>query len=167
MTSLFQIALEHKQMYDNLLNLDLDPQTFKDTLESESYALEVKAQNCCYAIRSCDFQLSAINSEIDRLVALQAKVANRQDSIKEYVKMCMQTAGALKISSGTFTLALQNNPPKVDIFEPNLIPDYYMRTPEPKPVVPAPDKDLIARDIKEGKDVQGARLVTSQRLVIK
>lgn len=167
MTSLFQIAIEHRAMYDRLLDLDLDDQTFADTLEGESYPLEVKAQNCCYAIRTCDFELAAVNSEIDRLLEIQSRVAKRQDAIRKYVKLCMEVSNTSKISAGTFALSLQNNPPSVDIFEPALIPADYMRTPEPKPPVAAPDKKLIAQAIKDGFDVQGARLVTSQRLVIK
>lgn len=154
-------------MYNKLLDLDLDEQTLADTLEGESYPLEVKAQNCCYAMRTCEFELSAIDSEVERLMSLSVRIKKRGDGLKEYVKTCMQIAGVTKISAGTFSLSLQNNPASVDVFEPSLIPADYMRTPEPKPPVAAPDKALIKQAINDGFEVQGARLVTSQRLVIK
>lgn len=147
--------------------MDMDEKTLKDTLEGEAYPLEVKAQNCCYAIRSCAFDLAAISSEIDRLNALAKRIDKRQENISDYVKNCMQIAGVTKISAGTFALSLQNNPASVDIFERDLIPADYWRTPEPKPPEPAPDKKLIKQAINDGFDVQGARLVTVQRLVIK
>ena len=167
MTSLFQVAVEHRAMYNRLLDLDLDDQVLADTLEGESFAIEQKAQNCCYAMRTCEFELAAIDSEVERLMTLSTRIKKRGDNLKAYVKTCMEIAGVTRLAAGTFSLSIQNNPASVDVFEPSLIPDDYMRTPEPKPPVAVPDKKLIKQAIDDGFEVQGARLVTSTRLVIK
>jgi hypothetical protein len=165
--SLFNIAVEHRQMVVRLMDLDLDEQTMLDTLEGESFPLEQKAQNITYVIRNCQFEQDAIDSEIERLTKLKAQIANREKSLRAYTQKCMEIAGVSKIAAGTFSLALQKNPASVEIFEPALIPDDYMRLPEPKPPVAAPDKKLIAQAIKDGFDVPGAKLIQSTRLVIK
>jgi hypothetical protein len=165
--SLFQIAAEHRAMVTRLMDLDLDEQTLADTLDGESYALEQKAQNITYVIRNCQFEQDAIDKEIERLTALKQSIARREKQLRDYTQRCMEIAGVTKISAGTFALSLQKNPASVEIFEPALIPEPYMRLPEPKPPVAAPDKKLIAQAIKDGFDVPGAKLVQSQRLVIK
>ncbi len=98
---------------------------------------------------------------------MRERIAKRGDNLKTYVKTCLEVAGVDKLAAGTFSLRIQNNPASVDIFQPELIPDLYMRTPEPKPPVAVPDKKLIKQAIDDGFEVQGARLVTSTRLVIK
>lgn len=165
--SLFQIAAEHRAMVVRLMDLDLDEQTMLDTLEGESFPLEQKAQNITYVIRNCQLEQDAIDSEIERLTKLKTQIANREKNLRAYTQRCMEIAGVSKISAGTFSLSLQKNPASVEIFEPALVPDLYMRVPEPKPPVAAPDKKLIAQAIKDGFDVPGAKLVQSVRLVIK
>lgn len=165
--SLFNIAVEHRQMVVRLMDLDLDEQTMLDTLEGESYPLEQKAQNITYVIRNCQLEQDAIDSEIERLTKMKAQIANREKSLRSYTQKCMEIAGVSKITAGTFALSIQKNPASVEIFEPAMIPDDYMRLPEPKPPVAAPDKKLIAQAIKDGFEVPGAKLVQSQRLVIK
>ena len=165
--SLFNIAVEHRQMVIRLMDLDLDEQTMLDTLEGESYAIEQKSQNICYVIRNCQMEQDAIDSEIERLTKLKAQIANREKSLRTYTQKCMEIAGVSKITAGTFALSIQKNPASVEIFEPALVPDDYMRLPEPKPPVATPDKKLIAQAIKDGFDVPGAKLLQSTRLVIK
>jgi hypothetical protein len=55
----------------------------------------------------------------------------------------------------------------VSIFDEKQIPAEFMRTPEPKPPVPVPNKKAIAEAIKAGIDVPGAKIVKSDRLEIR
>ena len=77
----------------------------------------------------------------------------------------MQTCGISKVESPLFKISLQNNPPSVDIYEPGLIDSEYMRQPETPP--PVPDKTALKAALKAGIEVQGAKLVQSQRLVVR
>ena len=52
----------------------------------------------------------------------------------------------------------------VMIEDEKAIPPQYMRTPEPKPPVPAPDKKAIKAAIEGGVTVPGAALVKGYRL---
>lgn len=163
--SLYQIAAEHRHMVEALMATDNDSQTVADTIEAESYPLEVKAQNVAYAIRNMEATAAAIKEAEKQMAERRKSIENRAQHIRDYLQTCMEVAGVTKIECPHFALSIKNNPPSVDVFEPALIPAEYMKTPEPPP--PAPDKTAIKEAIKAGKEVPGAMLVQAKRLEIK
>jgi len=165
--SLFNVAIEHRALVEKLSNLDLDEATFADTLEAESYPLEVKAQNCAYVIKNHEMLENGIKKRIDEMQERLSSVKKRREALEKYVLTCMQIAKVKEISCADFEISIKNNPPSVDVYEEALLSVDYMRTPEPKPPVPVPDKMLIKKALQDGFEVQGARLVQSQRLNLK
>jgi hypothetical protein len=167
-TSFFMIAIDYRQQVEQLMDLQDDEQTIADTVESLQWPVEVKAENCMFVVRDCQFKLQALDSEIERLSAMRERVAKKETDLRSYVHLCMEAAGIQKIMAGTFNLALQKNPASVEILDERQIPAAYMRTPEPKPVVPAPDKKAILAALKLGEDIPGAKLAAEKtRLVVK
>jgi len=79
----------------------------------------------------------------------------------------MERAGFEKIECPLFKLSIRKNPPSVEILDQLSLPPEFMRTPEPKPPVPAPDKAAIKAALQAGKDVPGARLAQGTRLEVK
>lgn len=163
--SLYQIAAEHRHMVEALMSTDNDAQTIADTIEAESYPLEVKAQNVAYAIRNLEATAAAIKEAEKQMADRRKAIENRAVHIRDYLQMCMEVAGVQKIECPHFALAIKSNPPSVDVFEPKLVPIDFMRLPEPPPAVP--DKTAIKEAIKAGKEVPGAMLVQVKRLEIK
>lgn len=163
--SLYQLAAEHRAVAEQLADLDMDPQTVADTLEAMSGDLEAKAQNVVFFARNLEAVAASIKDAEKAMADRRKAMEKRADHLREYVQQCMETAGIKSIECPHFKLALQANPPSVDVFEPGLIPASFMRQPEPPP--PAPDKTAIKDAIKAGQDVPGARLISSTRLVIK
>lgn len=163
--SLYQIAAEFRQMVDALTDCQDDAQAVADTIEAESYPLELKAQNVAYAIRNLEASAAAIKEAESQMAERRKRIEKRAESIRDYLHTCMKLANVTKIECPHFALSIAKNPASVDIFEPGLIPDLYMKTPEPPPAVP--DKKLIAQAIKDGFEVPGARLVQATRLAIK
>lgn len=163
--SLYVIAQEHRQMVNALMATDNDEQTIADTIEAESYPLEVKAQNVAYAIKTLEANAAAIKDAEKQMADRRKAMENRAMHIKTYLQTCMEIAGVSKIDCPHFALSIKNNPPSVDVFEPGLIPAEFMKQPEPPP--PAPDKKAIAEAIKAGREVPGAMLVQGKRLEIK
>lgn len=163
--SLYNIAQEHRALVARLMDTQDDQQVIADTIEAESYPLEIKAQNVAYAIKNLEATATAIKAAEKEMSDRRKSIENRAEHLREYTKTCMEVAGVSKIECPHFALSIKNNPESVDIFEPSLIPAEYMRTPEPPP--PAPDKTAIKNAIKDGFEVAGAKLVSGTRLDIK
>lgn len=163
--SLYQIASEFRDMVDHLTNTQDDAQAIADTIEAESYPLEVKAQNVAYAIRNLEASAAAIKQAEQDMAERRKRIEKRAEQVRDYLKQCMELAGISKIDCPHFQLSIQKNPPSVDVFEPALVPAEFMSMPEPPP--PSPDKAAIKMAIKVGRDVPGATLTTGTRLAIK
>lgn len=163
--SLYTIAQEHRAMVARLMETQEDAVAIADTIEAESYPLEVKAQNVAYAVKNLEATAAAIKSAEQEMATRRKAVENRASGLKEYAKTCMEIAGVTKIDCPHFALSIRSNPPSVDVFEPSLIPLKFMKQPEPPPA--APDKTAIKEAIKAGEDVPGALLAQGTRLEIK
>lgn len=163
--SLYVIAQEHRAMVERLMQTQDDAVTIADTIEAESYPLEVKAQNLAYAIKNLDATAEAIKAAEKEMATRRKAIENRANHLREYAKKCMDVAGVKKIECQHFAISIKNNPESVSIFEDALIPDEYMRKPEPPQAVP--DKVSIKEAIKAGKEVPGAILVQDTRIDIK
>lgn len=164
MSNLYEIAHQYRADVARLEELDLDDETFANTLEGLSGELEAKATNVIFYAKNLDATADAIKKAEEDMATRRKALQRRSERLREYVKHNMLASGILKISCDYFQITIQNNPPAVDVFEPGLLPQDYMRE------IPAkfePDKTLIAKAIKDGFEVPGAKLNQSQRLVIK
>lgn len=163
--SLYTIAQEHCAMVELLMETQDDVQAIADTIDAESYPLEVKAQNVAYAIKNLDATAAAIKQAEADMAARRKAIENRAAHLREYTKTCMEVAGVSKIDCTHFALSIKKNPAAVDIFEPGLIPAEFMKQPEPPPA--SPDKELIKAALRAGRDVPGALLAQGSRLEIR
>lgn len=165
MTALYVLAQEYRAAAEQLADLDLDPQTVSDTLESMGGDLEVKAKNTALVIRNIEATADAIKAAEQEMSKRRKAMENRAAALTQYLLDSMQFAGIQKIESPHLCLTIKKNPAAVVIDGVDLIPSEFMKTPEPPP--PAPDKKAIAEAIKGGKEVPGAHLVQGVRLEIK
>lgn len=163
--SLYNIAQEHRAMVERLMDFQDDSQAISDTIEAESYPLEVKAQNTAYAVKTLKATVEAIKVEEKNMATRRKAIENHIMRIEEYLKTCMEVAGVLKIECAHFRIAIKKNPPSVEVFEPSLVPVEFMKTPEPPP--PDVDKAAIRGAIASGKEVPGAMMVQGTRVEIK
>ncbi|MGJ7512384.1 siphovirus Gp157 family protein [Variovorax sp. GT1P44] len=162
--TLYEISAAYRADVEKLANLDLDEETLADTLEGMSGELEEKAQNVIFFARNLEATAAAIKEAEAKMAARRKALETRADGLRRYVFSAMQLAGVTKIECPYFRLAIQNNPPSVDLYEPDLLPLEYMTQPETPP--PAPDRKAIGAALKAGKDVPGAKLTQGQRLAI-
>lgn len=163
--TLYEIAAEFRQMVAALMATDADAQAVADTIEGESWPLEIKAQNVAYAIKTLLASAEAIKAAEGEMAARRKAMENRAASIKDYLLMCMELAGVQKIDCPHFSIKIAANPPAVLIEDERQIPASFFKTPEPPP--PMVDKKAIAEALKAGEDVPGARLTRGRRIDIK
>lgn len=101
-------------------------------------------------------------------VTERAKTAEKRAAwLRQYLATHMAGAGITKISDerGLFSATLDVGRDKsVDVFDADQVPTAYRRF---VPAQSEPDKALIARCIKVGAEVPGARVVARDRLTIR
>ena len=114
-----------------------------------------RASNLGRWIRNIDGNIEAVESEIVRLKKRKEVNDHLKDRLKAYLKDSMEKAGMDKIDTGIMVLAIQRNPPSVDVVDEGSIPASY------KDVIPEQyviSKKRILEALKAGEEVKGVVL---------
>lgn len=166
--SLFSLTGQYLELAHKLADLELDVETIADTIEASGIVDNItdKIQAIEYVARGSESHNAAIDDEINRLQALKAHRSKVAQELRGYIKRSMEALEIEKITCPLFSVSIRKNPPAVDPYDLNLLPAEYWSTPAPKPPVSTPNKALIAAELKAGKDVPGACLKHSTRLVV-
>jgi hypothetical protein len=148
-----------------LQDLDLDPQTLADTLESLTGELEVKATNVAMFVRNLESLADQIKQAEATMSARRKAIEHRADAVREYLLANMQRTGITKIESPYFRISIKQNPASVVITDETQIPSKYLR----QPPIPAPvaDKKEIKAALEFGENIKGCELQRTVRLEIK
>lgn len=153
---------ELSQNYLAVQDMDLEPETLKDTLDSIEEAIEVKAENIAKWIRNLEADKKAFEEEEKRFKEKKQAADNRIKSLKLYLEDNMRLTGKTKFKAGFFSFAIQNNPPSVEVFDEALIPKQFLIA-QPVKIDRAGIKELL----KAGEEVPGAELKHSSGLRIR
>jgi hypothetical protein len=165
--ALYSIVSEYREQAEQLADMDLDEQTFKDSLESIQWPVEEKARAVAAVIGNMvaanDMLADFIKRKQAQLKAMQA----REDHLREYLLRNMLDCEITEIKSndGSLTIKVKNNPPSVIVDSLVEIPWEYMREKPPPPA--EPDKVAIKEALKAGINVPGAHLESKVSVSIK
>lgn len=133
-------------------------------LKSEINTLVVnKGKDLIYVLRKQDNYADAIDEEIKRLQALKKSYTKKKENLSNYIKMCMITNGIKAIETPIGKLSVVNNAESVEIYDESLIDKKFIKTKVEETI----SKTDIKNAIKNGEEVQGARLVRNTRLAVK
>ena len=168
MSNLNLIKYELKEI-NNIINfLDnqnnkLDEQTINDTKESVSLLLEEKSDQLELLLK--DLELKAEKcKEIADFYTKKAKQANeKKKALKELILGTMQKLGTKKIETVTGTFTIRNNNPSLVIDDKSLIPAKFVTMIQSDKI----EKEEIKKAIKNGEEIAGAHLETSQSLLVR
>lgn len=163
--TLYQISDSYLADVRKLEELDLDEQTFLDTLEGLSGELEVKATNVAMFVKNLEASADAIKQAEKQMADRRKAIEAKAERIRNYLLENMVKTGISKIECPHFVLSVRKNPPSVDAFSIDQIPDDYFDIPEPPP--PTLNKKRLAEDLKAGVVIDGARLTQGNSLQIK
>lgn len=147
--------------FQEVQNMELDPEVMKDTLDSIEDAIENKAENIAKLIRNHEADVSAYKEE-ERLKTKRQATENKVKWLKTYLEDCMKLAGKTKFKSGMFNFSIQKNPVSVNITDENILPEDYL-IPQP----PKVDKSSLKEALKNGIEVPGAELKQTEGLRIR
>ena len=119
--------------------------------------------NVAKFMQNLDATAKAIKEAEQQMAKRRKAIENRARWIKDYLKANMEAAGITKIESPWFSLAIQKNPPSMDVLYENALPDDY----KTEVVTVKIDKAAIKEALKEGEDVPGAVLRQGTRLAVR
>lgn len=160
--NLYELATQYQDALKTLDNLDLPAEVVSDTLEALTGELKEKCQNVAAYQQNLIATASAKREAAARLIAQAEALESRADSLIEYLDSNMQRSGITEITCPLFTVKYKKNPPSVSIIDDKLLDKRFIKT----KVTESVDKIAIKKAIKDGEKVEGAELVSAQRLVI-
>lgn len=120
---------ELTDMYQNIWNLveneDIDLDNLEMALKTIEDSLESKAEGIAKIIKSIESDAAVLKEEETRLASRRKALENKKENIKSYLKEQLSLAGIDKVKTPLMTIALQNNPPSVNVIEEDKIPKQY------------------------------------------
>lgn len=159
---LYELSDDYLRALEDLSEMDdLPPEAIADTLEGLMGAWEDKALNVARYVRNLEAEATAIEEAKKRMDMRAKSTANKAARLRDYLKGELERTG-LKPKAPDLALRLQNNPPSVFLDDETKIPQDFKHA----QVITTILKSEIAAAIKAGKDIAGAHLVQTRRLVI-
>ena len=144
-------------------NNELDEKTINDTKESVELLLEEKSEQLELILKELEAKEEKCK-EIADFYAIKAKRANeKKKALKELILGAMQKLGTKKIETVTGTFTIRNNTPSLIIDDKSLIPAKFVTMIQSDKI----EKEKIKKAIKNGEEIAGVHLETSQSLLIR
>lgn len=153
--SLYNITNSFITLFEKAEQGELTKEEIEEQGKDLAISLKNKSTSIIGYIRNLDLTSEAIKNEIDRLTTMKKAIDNKNAKFKEYVKQNMEELELQKIDTELGTLSIAKNPASVEIYDESMIADEYKK----EKVTVTIDKTAIKNAIKEGKEVEGARLV--------
>jgi len=162
--SIYELTEDYMNLLAMAEDPDIDEQAFMDTLEGIEGALEDKADGYAKVMKQLEANADGLEAEIKRLQERKSLMAKNVDRMKSTLQKMMETTGKEKFKTELFSFHIQNNPPSLvmDSEDIEVIPMEYLVPQDPKI-----DKTKIKTDIKAGKEITFAHMVTGRSLRIK
>lgn len=148
MATLYELTGKYQQLLQ--IADDVDPQVFKDTLDSITDVIDVKAINYAKVDRQLGADITEFKNEINRMTQRLNSMINNRKRLRENLLYNMQVVGKAKIKDNLFTINVQKNKKSLD-YDTNRIPKELLIKKETY----TPDKDKIKQMLDEGQDVDG------------
>ena len=148
--------------FQEVQNMDLDPEVMQDTLDSIEDAIENKAENIAKLVRNLESDVAAYKEEEERLKTKRQATENKVKWLKTYLEDNMKLTGKTKFKSGMFNFSIQKNPASVNITDEKAIPEEFLIQQPPKV-----DKTSLKEILKRGIEVPGAELKQTEGLRIR
>ena len=166
---LYQIAEDLRAILDEYESGAITDDMLADLIGDVDSAFDDKARAVAAYVQEQEAICTAIQTAIAKLCERNDKIIKRCNWLTDYLKAQMKAVDKRKIETPEFTIAIQENPPKVRLLVPaNEVPANFMT--KPKPPEPKPNLPAIRQHLKELGDLERcgwAKLEQDERLTIK
>lgn len=168
MAKLYELSDMNRSIWENIEAVLDDPEIDWDAAEADLKQIEQefdsKIENCAKLTVGMNGESESIAAEIERLTARRKALDNKTKRFKEYVKNEMIYSGRDKVKTDLFTVAVQNSPASLKVFnEADIPPEYFTVIPETTKL----DTAAVKAALKDGRRIPGAELFVDTHLRIK
>lgn len=125
--------------------------------------LKEKSADIVKYYKNRDSLVESIDKEIKRLQEMKKIGEKKQDSFKNYIKMCMEKMGVKKIETPNGNISLRKTPESVELIDEEIIPEKFKTTIQLEKI----SKTDIKKALQEGEEVPGATLKRGMSINIK
>lgn len=159
---LYELGESYTSLLEKIESGEFQLDDLKETLEAIEEAIEIKVESIAKIVKATEGEVGVILEEETRLANKRRALQNSAERLKEYAKGELRKTGIQKVKGKLFTIALQKNPPSVEIFSESDIPEDYFRIVTQKSI----DKKSILEVLKAGESVPGVSLKQTESLRI-
>lgn len=157
--NLYQITQSTQQLLEMLSEGEIPEDVYKDTVDS--LGAENAIDDVVKAIRNKQAEVEMFKAEADKLDEKAAAAQKSVESLKKLILDYMRATDQKKTGTGLFTVSRRSSK-SCELTDETKIPEQYL-IPQPAKI----DKKAILAELKEGKEIAGARLKESESIMIK
>lgn len=154
MSKLYEIANEYAQ----LENSEMDAEMIADTLEGIQGEFEDKAENLLAIVKNESALAEMLKAEAKSLTERARACENRVKNIKSYMASCIETMDVKSVTAGVHRLSVRKGSQSVQINDVDKLPSEFVEYVTDL----KPNKKYISEQLKLGKSIEGAELVTGK-----
>ncbi|WP_242367740.1 siphovirus Gp157 family protein [Lactobacillus intestinalis] len=156
--NVFELNTAIKQVQE----MDIDSETLADTLESLELPRNEKLDNVASWIEENKMKIEWLKGKRKQLSDLETKYKKQTERLQEFLTMAIDDSGQKEVKTKNHILKPRNYRDSVIVEATKDLPiDYVIR----KEVI-QPDKKLLYKDLKAGKEISGAHLKSNRKTVI-
>ena len=158
---LYEIGEKYLALQRMLEDGEYDEDAINNTLEAIETAAEDKIDNIACLIKSMESEANAIQAEIKKLEARAKAKSNSAERLKNYAKGQMALLGLEKVETARNVVRLGAARDRVAIDDLDALINYAESSGENDLITysaPEPSKKLIAKKLKNGETIPGAKL---------
>ncbi|AAM79952.1 TPA: siphovirus Gp157 family protein [Streptococcus pyogenes] len=155
---------ELEGIYAQLQSMDLDEETFQDTLDSIDFQadLENNIEYFVKMLKNAQADEEMYKAEKEAFYEKQKQAQAKIDKYKETIHLAMALSNKKKVDAGMFKVSLRKNK-KVEVLDETKIPLEYMT----EKIERKPDKKELAKLLKTGQEIAGVELIETESLQVK
>lgn len=167
--TLHDMAEQYRKLLDAALS-EVDPETgemadaFDVALRAIEDSIERKVDGYSYVREALEAWAGRLTKDATRLVKRAKTVAGRIERMENELRDAFVLGKLSRVDGERCSVTVKAPASAVDVFAVALIPPELMRTPDPP--APEPNKVEIAKRLKAGQEVPGARMKEGRRAVL-
>lgn len=156
--NVFELNTAIKQVQE----MDIDSETLADALESLELPRNEKLDNVASWIEENKMKIEWLKGKRKQLSDVETQLKKQTDRLQDFLTQAIDDSGKKEIQTENHLLKPRNYRDSVIVEATKDLPiDYVIR----KEVI-QPDKKLLYKDLKAGKEISGAHLKSNRKTVI-